>query len=95
MKTPDSTTWRPPAAWVIGTRSMVKALLLALLEPTERLREAEANGDLTSRLAILEEFKTLPAGAVWDYYCLKCDVPTGLSWLSEVRAYEEKVQFRR
>ena len=79
------------AAWVIGTRCMLKALLIALLEPTEKLREIEINGDYTGRLAILEELKTLPFGAVWDYYCTKQDVPPGPDWLKEVRDYEAKV----
>ncbi len=79
------------AAWVIGTRCMLKALLIAMLEPTEKLREFEYNGDFTSRLAILEELKTLPFGAVWDYYCRKKDVPAGEDWLKEVRDYEAKV----
>ncbi len=79
------------AAWVTGTRCMLKALLIALLEPTEKLRQAEATGDYTSRLAMLEEIKTLPFGAVWDYYCQKQDVPTGSDWLNEVRNYEARV----
>ena len=70
---------------------MIKALLIALLEPTELLRETEDNGDFTTRLAMLEEIKTLPAGAVWDYYCIKQDVPAQEQWLKEVRDYEEKV----
>lgn len=83
------------AAWVIGTRSMVKALLIALLEPSARLRELEANGDFTTRLALLEEAKTLPAGAVWDYYCLQQDVPAGLDWMNCVRDYETSVLSQR
>jgi len=83
------------AAWVIGTRCMIKALLIALLEPTEKLRQTEANGDFTSRLAMLEELKTLPFGAVWDYYCLKVGVPIGEAWLNEVRDYEAKVTSTR
>jgi L-rhamnose isomerase len=79
------------AAWVIGTRCMVKALLIALLEPTKNLRQAEANSDYTTRLAVLEELKTLPFGAVWDYYCLKSDVPPGEGWLKDVKDYEAKV----
>jgi L-rhamnose isomerase len=62
------------AAWVIGTRCMIKALLIALLEPTDTLRKAEKSGDYTLRLAMLEELKTLPYGAVWDYYCARSDV---------------------
>jgi L-rhamnose isomerase len=76
------------AAWVIGTRCMIKALLLALLEPTDHLRALEAEGDYTGRLALLEEAKTLPFGAVWDYYCLQQAVPVGAAWLDEIRAYE-------
>jgi L-rhamnose isomerase len=79
------------AAWVIGTRCMIKALLLALLEPAEKLRRAELAGDFTRRLAVLEEIKTLPFGAVWDYYCLKSNVPPGDAWLKEIEAYEARV----
>ncbi len=79
------------AAWVIGTRCMIKALLLALLEPAEKLRAAEQSGDYTTRLAMFEELKTLPFGAVWDYYCTKQNVPVGTEWLKEVRQYEDKV----
>jgi len=57
------------AAWVIGTRSMLKSLLLALLEPSAKLRAAEVAGDFTQRLALLEELKNMPFGAVWDYHC--------------------------
>jgi L-rhamnose isomerase len=83
------------AAWVIGTRCMIKALLLALLEPTARLQQMETTGDLTSRLALLEELKSLPFGAVWDYYCVKSNVPAGDAWLSEVKAYEKNVLSKR
>lgn len=83
------------AAWVIGSRSLLKALLLALLEPIEMLRELEANGDCTRRLALLEELKSLPYGAVWDYYCLQHSVPVGPAWLDAVRAYERDVLARR
>jgi L-rhamnose isomerase len=79
------------AAWVIGTRCMIKALLIALLEPAQRLRQAEDAGDYTARLAMLEENKTLPFGAVWDYYCARQDVPAGDNWLTEVRQYETDV----
>ena len=83
------------AAWVIGTRCMIKALLIALLEPTDKLRQAEAEGDFTSRLALLEEAKTLPYGAVWDYYCAKSNVPVGQAWLAEAKAYEKDVLSKR
>jgi L-rhamnose isomerase len=83
------------AAWVIGARAMLKALLLALLEPTDTLRQLEANGDTTARLALLEELKALPFGAVWDHYCRSRDVPAGRDWLAEVKAYERDVQLKR
>ncbi len=83
------------AAWVVGTRCMLKALLIALLEPIEELRQTEAAGDYTGRLALLEELKTLPFGAVWDYHCLRQGVPVGPAWLDEVRAYERNVLARR
>ncbi len=83
------------AAWVIGTRCMIKALLMALLEPADVLRVIEQAGDYTSRLAMLEELKTLPFGAVWDYYCLKADVPAGRQWLDEVKRYEVDVTGKR
>jgi L-rhamnose isomerase len=79
------------AAWTIGTRNMLKALVEALLEPTATLRELEAAGDYTARLALQEEIKTLPFGAVWDYYCLKAGVPVGPAWLAEVQKYEKDV----
>jgi L-rhamnose isomerase len=83
------------AAWVIGTRNLLKALLAAMLEPTETLRQAEAAGDYTTRLAMLEECKTLPLGAVWDYFCLRADVPADGRWLAEVQAYERDVLAKR
>ncbi|OHB75096.1 MAG: L-rhamnose isomerase [Planctomycetes bacterium RBG_16_55_9] len=83
------------AAWVIGTRCMIKALLIALLEPVKKLSEMEINGNYTTRLAMLEELKTLPFGAVWDYYCAKMDTPAGDAWLKDVRAYEKEVLSKR
>jgi len=83
------------AALVIGARCTLKALLVALLEPTDTLREMEVSGDYTSRLAMLEELKTLPFGAVWDYYCLQSDVPVADAWLKEVRDYERQVISKR
>jgi len=83
------------AAWIIGTRCMLKALLIALLEPTEKLREMEMGGDFTSRLAMLEEMKTMPFGAIWDYYCTKKEVPPAQAWLDEVKAYEKNVLSKR
>ncbi len=83
------------AAWVIGTRNMIKALLMALLAPIQKLRQFEADGDFTSRLALMEEAKTLPFGAVWDYYCEKMGVPVGDAWLAEIKKYEKDVLSKR
>jgi L-rhamnose isomerase len=83
------------AAWTIGTRNALKCLLVALLEPTGTLRAAEAAGDHTGRLALMEEAKTLPFAAVWDEYCRRQNVPVGSAWLEEVRTYERKVLNKR
>lgn len=83
------------AAWVIGTRNMQKALLRAMLEPTANLMQKELEGDYTSRLALTEEYKTYPFGAVWDYFCEKNGVPVGADWLDEVKAYESEVLSKR
>ncbi len=78
------------AAWTIGTRNALKALLLALLEPAGALRDLEAAGDFTGRLALLEESKTLPFGAVWDEHCRRQGVSVGMAWLEEARRYERE-----
>jgi L-rhamnose isomerase len=83
------------AAWVIGARNMVKALLLAMLEPTEMLKEAEHKADFTTRLVMLEELKSYPFSAVWDYYCEKMGVPVRELWLAEIKKYEIDVLQKR
>jgi L-rhamnose isomerase len=83
------------AAWVIGTRNFRKALLFALLEPREALLKAECRFDYTTRLAMMEEAKSLPWPAVWEYYCVTKNVPHGGEWLNTVRAYETKVLSKR
>ena len=83
------------AAWVIGARNTVRALLLALLEPADRLRALEVNGDFTTRLALLEELKGLPLGVVWDYYCFKQGVPVGVTFMDEIKAYEAQELSKR
>ena len=77
------------AAWVIGTRNMLQALLIGLLEPSVRLREFENSGDFTSRLALQEEIKSLPWGAIWEEHCSRQSV--ALEWLPEIKKYESKV----
>jgi len=82
-------------AWVIGSRNMLRALLLALVEPTEQLKKLEIAGNYTGRLALLEELKGMPFGAVWDYACLRQGVPVGISFMDEIRGYEKKVLSKR
>ena len=79
------------AAWVIGTRNMIKALMRAMLEPTEELKKIELSGDYTKRLMMLEELKSYPFTAVWDYYCELCGVPVRENWFNEVKNYEINV----
>lgn len=79
------------AAWTIGTRNMIKALLMALLEPADTLRKIECEMDYTQRLVMFEELKSLPWAAVWDYYCMKQGVPIGMAWFDEIKQYEKDV----
>jgi L-rhamnose isomerase len=76
------------AAWTIGTRNALRALLMALLEPIDQLRALEIDGDYTARLALLEELKGMPFGAVWDAHCQRQAVPVGFGFMDEIRAYE-------
>ncbi len=79
------------AAWTIGTRNLLKALLIAMTEPLGRLRACEAAGDRTGRLALQEDARLLPVGAVWDRYCEMHGVPADGVWMQSVRAYEQTV----
>jgi len=83
------------ACWAIGMRNARKALLSATLAPAAAMRKAEHENDLTARLALQEERRTLPVGAVWDYYCLKNGVPTRMDWLARVKQYESDVLLGR
>lgn len=83
------------SAWVIGLRSTYKSILYALLEPIERIRAAEESGRLGDRLALQEEARTLPFGAVWEEWCRRHDVPGGSSWLGEVERYEREILLKR
>ncbi len=82
-------------ALVLGARATLKAFLLALLQPLDRLMELEVSGNHFGRLAVLEESKSLPSGAVWDYYCLSADVPPSDAWIREADAYEKAVLSKR
>ena len=83
------------AAWTIGTRNAIKALLCAALEPIDALRDLELNMNYTKRLALLEELKSAPFGPVWDYFCEKNGVPVGEKWIAECEAYEKNVLSKR
>jgi L-rhamnose isomerase len=82
-------------AWVVGARATLKGVLIALLEPRKKLQEFEDMGNTFARLALLEELKTMPFGAVWDYFCLKMDVPSGESWIEELNRYDAEVTRKR
>lgn len=82
------------AAWAVGMRNARKAILSSCLAPAS-IRDAEHKGDLTSRLALMEERKTLPFGAIWDYYCMKQDAGVGTDWLAKVKRYETDVLSKR
>ncbi|HXD09661.1 MAG TPA: L-rhamnose isomerase, partial [Anaerolineales bacterium] len=78
------------AAWTIGARNTLRALLVALLEPQEMLRKLELEGDFSSRLALQEELKSMPFSAVWDVYCLNKNVPVGMDFMNVIKDYEKK-----
>lgn len=82
-------------AYVAGTRAVQQAFLIALLEPAQKLKEYEENGKNFERLALLEIMKTMPFGAVWDYYCLKNEVPVGVDYISEIQKYEKETLEKR
>ena len=82
-------------AYIIGTRATQKALLQAFLEPTAQLRDYEDEGKLFQRLALMEEAKTLPIGAVYDYFNLTHNVPVGEDYLKDIEKYEAEVTFKR
>lgn len=82
-------------AWVTGVRATQRAVLSALLEPTDLLKQAEREGRYGDRLAMTDEFRTLPVASIWDKYCLDQGAPAGLDWLKEVKAYEQDVLSKR
>ncbi|KAA1258786.1 L-rhamnose isomerase [Rubripirellula obstinata] len=83
------------AAWAIGTRNTLKAVLAAMLEPSAQLQQLENDGDYTTRLALMEEQKMMPLGAVWNHYCQTMGVPVGAEWLEETRQYEQTTLSKR
>ncbi len=83
------------AAWTIGARNTLRALLNALLEPRQMLNQFEADGDFSSRLALQEELKVMPAGAIWDFYCLKHGAPVGMAFMDVIKDYEKTELVKR
>ncbi|MEG2088209.1 MAG: L-rhamnose isomerase, partial [Angelakisella sp.] len=83
------------SAWVIGLRAVGKSLLEVLLEPTQLLQQAENNGKLTERLALMDACGNLPYNAVWDYLCLSTGTGVGTDWMKEMERYEQTVQSKR
>ena len=82
-------------AWVTGLRNTRKAMLAALLQPNDKMKEIEAKGDTSARLAYKEEFRAAPFSLVWDYYCQKENAGVGLEWLDQVKEYEKEIQLKR
>jgi L-rhamnose isomerase len=83
------------AAWTIGARNTLRGLLNALLEPSQMLKQSEISGDFSTRLALQEELKVMPAGAVWDYYCSKENVPVGMDFMKVIKDYENRELVKR
>lgn len=83
------------AAWVIGMRNMQKALLIALLTPNKAMKELQDTRQFTKLLALDEDYKMMPFGDVWDYFCEQEQVPVQEKWLDEVLAYEKDILSKR
>lgn len=83
------------AAWVVGTRNVQKALLWALLQPNETLKELQDKADFTRKMVLMEESKTLPFGSIWSEYCRREGVPDDGGWFQEIERYEAEVQSKR
>ena len=82
-------------AYIIGTRATQKCLLQALLEPLQTLRQYEDQGQGFEKLALLEEMKSLPFGAIYDYFNLKNGIPVGEEFIAKVQQYEKEVTSKR
>ena len=82
-------------AYIVGTRATQKSVLSALLEPLAKLREYEDKGQWFERLALLEEAKSLPFGAVYDYFNMKHNIPVGEEFIADIQQYEKDVLSKR
>lgn len=83
------------AAWVVGTRSMQKALLYALLQPNATMQQLQNANRFTELMVLQEECKTLPFGDIWQAYCESQNVAPGMEWLEDIKAYEDAVLSKR
>ncbi len=82
-------------AYVVGTRAAQQAFLISLLEPSDLLKIYENENKYFERLALLEIMKTMPFGAIWDYYCMVNDVPAGIDYIKEIQTYEKDILNKR
>ena len=83
------------SAWTVGLRNVQKALLMALLTPSEELTKKQDEYNWTEVMVLQEELKTLPFGDVWEEYCQRCSVPAGIEWFDTVKKYENEVLSKR
>jgi L-rhamnose isomerase len=82
-------------AWVIGARTLLKSLLIALLEPTEIIRKYEEEKNYFARLALLENLKSMPIGDVWDHFCISSGIAPDGELIGEIMTYEKDVLLKR
>ena len=82
-------------AWVLGARSVLKALLIALLEPSEIIRKYEESGNYFARLAMLENLKFMAVGDIWDYFCELNGVAMDEQLIDDIMSYEKNILLKR
>ncbi len=83
------------SAWTVGFRSVQKALLSALLTPSEMLKDLQDKGKMTELMMMQEELKMYPLGDVWNEYCRQCGVQADQSWFEAIKTYEQNVLLKR
>lgn len=81
------------SAWVTGVRSVQKALLFALLQPNDKLKDLQDSNNMTELMVLQEELKTAPFGDIWVEYLESEKIPA--DYLSEVKEYEKEVLLKR
>lgn len=77
------------SAWITGIRSVQKALLFALLQPSDKMKELQNESNFTELMVISEEIKTAPLGDVWEEYLRRENIES--DYLSKVSEYEKTV----